>query len=155
MKRYCGDIYKKARVAAGLTQEQAEEMLPISLRTLQAYEGGELKPSEDIVLVMCEAYNADWLAYAYLQSTNELGRKYLPKIDFSSLPSTVLRFQKEMADTSNITGDMIDVTCDGIVDRSEKEVWNGVTKEIKELVGAGLSVLFVQKEKTTVGAAAR
>lgn len=149
MKRSCKNIYKNARLFAGLTIEQAAESIGIAPRTLAGYEKGEYVPPADIVCKMCEVYQTDWLAYQHLQSSNPLGRKYLPEIDFSSLPMMVLRFQKEMADANKVAGDMVEVTCDGKVDEHEREVWDAVTKEIAELVGAGLSVLFAQKEKTT------
>jgi hypothetical protein len=58
-----------------------------------------------------------------------------------------------MADAGKVTGDMVDVTCDGKVDKHEREVWTMVTKEVRELVAAGLAVLFTQKEKATAKAA--
>ena len=124
-------------------------------RTLAGYEKGEYIPPADIVCNMCEAYHTEWLAYQHLQSSNPLGQKYLPEIDFSSLPTTVLRFQKEMADAHQITGDMIEVTCDGKVDKHEFEVWNAVTKEVRELVSAGLALMFIEKEKTPAFAEAK
>lgn len=149
MKKSCKSIYKNARHFAGLTTEEAAGLIGIAPRTLAGYENGEYVPPADIVCKMCEVYHTDWLAYQHLQSSNPLGQKYLPEIDFSSLPMMVLRFQKEMADAGKVAGDMVEVTCDGKVDDQEREVWNRVTKEIRELVGAGLSVLFAQKEKTT------
>jgi transcriptional regulator with XRE-family HTH domain len=149
MKQPCKNIYKSARLFAGLTIERASEMIGVAPRTLAGYEKGEYIPPADIVTKMCEVYRTDWLAYQHLQSSNPLGQKYLPEIDFSNLPMMVLRFQKEMADANKVAGDMVEVTCDGKVEGQEKEVWSRVTKEIRELVGAGLSVLFAQKEKAT------
>jgi len=120
MSKSCVTIYKKARLKAGLTQEQAAEFLGCSVRTLSAYGNGT--PPGDIVCRMCDFYNAPWLAYMYLQSSNPVGQKYLPKIDVSNLPSTVLRFQKEMTDASNVSTEMVEVTCDGVIDGDEKEV---------------------------------
>jgi len=147
MKRYCGDIYRKARDLAGMTQEEAAPLICISTRTLAAYEIGELKPPPETVEKMCEVYGAEWLAYLYFQSTSSLGRRYLPKIDFSNLPITVLRFQKEMVDAEKISGEMVEVACDGVIGYEEKESWQKVEKEVKELVGAGMALLFTQKEK--------
>lgn len=153
MKRDCRNIYKLARISAGLTQEKAAEILHVATRTLASYETGEVIPPADIVCSMCEIYEADWLAYCFLQSSNPVGRKYLPEIDFANLPITVLKFQKEMADASKVSGEMVEVTCDGQIDGEEQNVWGRVTREVKELVGAGLSLLFTQKEKTAMKAA--
>jgi transcriptional regulator with XRE-family HTH domain len=103
MKKTYGNIYKIARVSAGLTQEQASELLHIATRTLGNYEGGEVIPSPETVCAMCEMYGATWLGYMHLQKSNPVGQKYLPEIDFSSLSISVLRLQKEMADVSQIS----------------------------------------------------
>lgn len=148
MKSDCSNIYKKARLNAGLTQETASDLLHVAVRTLAAYESGNVTPPADLVIGMCEQYHADWLAYMYLQSANPVGRKYLPPIDFSNLSTSILRFQKEMSDASRVSSIMIEVACDGRVDGSELEVWEKVTQEIMHLVGAGLALAFAQKEKT-------
>jgi transcriptional regulator with XRE-family HTH domain len=149
------NIYKKARKFAGLTIEKAAEKIGVAPRTLAGYEKGEYTPPADIVCNMCKAYRTDWLAYEHLQGSSPLGQRYLPEIDFSSLPTTVLRFQKEMADAHRIIGDMVEVTCDGKIDKHEFEVWDAVTKEVRELVGAGLALMFVEKEKAPAFAEAR
>lgn len=154
MKKPCKNIYKNARHFAGLTIERASEMIGVSPRTLAGYEKGEYIPPADIVCKMCEVYQADWLAYQHLQSSNPLGQKYLPEIDFSTLPARVLRFQKEMADAGEVAGEMIEVACDGLVDRQEQETWEKITGEVKDLVSAGLALMFTQKEKAAFNEAA-
>lgn len=148
MREQHQNIYREARKFAGLTIEQAAEMIGVAPRTLAGYEKGEYIPPADIVCSMCQTYRAEWLAYQHLQGSNPLGRKYLPEIDFSSLPAQVLRFQKEMADAEGVAGEMIEVACDGQVDKQEAATWHRVTKEVRDLVGAGLALLFTEKEKT-------
>jgi transcriptional regulator with XRE-family HTH domain len=94
MKRSCENIYKNARNFAGLTIERAAELIGVALRTLSGYEKGEYIPPADIVCIMCEVYRADWLAYQHLQSSNPLGQKYLPEIDFSNLPQRSSDFKR-------------------------------------------------------------
>lgn len=147
MKNRCLNIYKTARRIAGLTQEQAAELLYISVRSLAEYEAGRTVPGCDVVCRMIEVYHTDWLGYEHLKQSTQVGQRYLPDIDFTDLAKSVLRLQKEVQDVHRINTEMIMVACDGVVNDHEQEAWERVTKEVMEMVGAGLGVIFHQKEK--------
>ncbi|NLW01214.1 MAG: helix-turn-helix domain-containing protein [Clostridiales bacterium] len=147
MQKQCGNIYKTARKAAGLTQEQAAEMLYISTRSLAEYEAGRTVPPCDVVCRMVEVYGATWLAYMHLKTSSEVGRRFLPDLELSGLPMSVLKLQKEVDDVTNIHRDIVEVVCDGKVDEEEIPKWQNIEKEVMEMVSAGLGMLFSQKEK--------
>lgn len=144
MKRYCENIYKSARKAAGLTQEQAAEQLYISVRSLAEYEAGRTIPSDDIVCRMVEIYGAKHLAYLHLKQSTEVGRRFLPDLHILDLPRSVLRLQKEVADVNDVHQAMVEVACDGTIDGHEHETWQSIEKELMEMIGAGLSVVFAK-----------
>ena len=144
MNKTCINIYKSARESSGLTQECAAGKLNISSRTLSAYENDRIPP-EDIVDKMIELYGFELLAYKHLQMNTLIGQKYLPKINFDDLSINVLRFQKEYSDIEKIKLSMIEIACDGQIDNHEKEGWSIVTKELSELVSAGLALMYTQK----------
>lgn len=144
MKRDCENIYKTARRNAGLTQEEAAERLYISTRSLLEYEAGRTIPPDDVVCRMVEVYGAKHLAYLHLKNATEVGRRYLPDLHIMDLPRSVLKLQKEVKDVTDIHHQMIDVACDGVVDDHEQEVWQEVERELLEMVGAGLSVVFAK-----------
>ena len=54
MDKQSGNIYRNARITAGLTQERWAEYLGISPDSVRKYEGGEMQPSDEIVLRMAE-----------------------------------------------------------------------------------------------------
>lgn len=147
MSRYCGNIYKQAREQAGLTQLQASELLPVSVRTLSEYENGRLLPSDELVIRMIKVYDSDTLGYQHLQRNTLIGRICLPDIEFTGLAQSVLRLQKEMADVEMLKGQMVEVAYDNVVHPYQEDVWSMAEKEVLEMVGAGLGVLFYQKEK--------
>lgn len=147
MRTGCGNIYKIARQSAGMTQEQAAELLHLSVRSLSDYEGNRTIPGCDTVCGMIELYDAGWLAYEHLRQSSEVGRRYLPDIQFVNLAQSVLRLQKEMADVDRIKPDMVEVAYDNVVHPYQEDVWSIAEKEVLEMVGAGLGVLFYQKEK--------
>ena len=144
MKRCCENIYKTARRAAGKTQEQAAEHLYTSVRSLAEYEAGRTIPPDDIVCRMVEIYGAKHLAYLHLKQSTEVGRRFLPELHILDLPRSVLKLQKEVKDVTDIHHHMVDVACDGMVEEHESETWRSIEKELMEMVGAGLSVVFAR-----------
>lgn len=99
---------------------------------------------------MVKVYQADWLGYEHLRSTSELGQKCLPQISLKSISESVLMFQKESNDVERLKPEMIDIVCDGIIDPHEEMRWQNINKELKEFVGAALSIVFHAKKKTSL-----
>ena len=64
-------IYQKARISAGLPQEQAAAALYVSLRTVTAWEQGEREPTNTTVWLMGQAYGTPWLALEHLKISAE------------------------------------------------------------------------------------
>lgn len=144
MQRKYGNIYKNARKAAGMTQEQAAELLYISVRSLAEYEAGRTTPPDDVVCRMVEVYGAKHLAYLHLKQSTEVGRRFLPDLHIMDLPRSVLKLQKEVKDVTDINHRMVDVACDGAIEDHEHDIWQDIEKELLEMVGAGLSVVFAK-----------
>lgn len=141
------NIYKAARKSAGLTQEQAAELLCVSQRSLADYENWKTTPPDDVVCRMIEIYNAPWLGYSHLKYSTDVGRKYLPDINFSDLARAVLRFQKEVRDLETVDRALVEIACDGEIDDTERPKWQTVTKEIKEVVSAAFAILFAEEQQ--------
>lgn len=150
MNNNCKSIYQLARDIAGLTQKDAAEKIGVSVRSLAGYEALRPVPHSDIVKDMVKVYKANWLGYEHLRSTSELGKSCLPKISFKSIAESVLLFQKEVNDLESINNDMINIACDNVIDHHEKGRWNQVTKEIEDVAGAALALVFTQNKKTSL-----
>ena len=137
-------IYQLARNNARLTQEQAAELLHISVRSLADYESGATTPNGDIVNDMVDIYDANWLGYEHLRQSSKVGQRCLPAINITDLAQSVLSLQKESIDVENIKPCMIKIASNGRVDDHEVERWEEVTKEILEMAGAALSVVYTR-----------
>lgn len=137
-------IYQLARNNAGLTQEQVAELLHISVRSLADYESGVTIPNGDIVYDMVDVYDANWLGYEHLRLSTKVGQRCLPAINITDLAQSVLSLQKESIDVENIKPCMIKIASNGRVDDHEVERWEEVTKEILEMAGAALSVVYTR-----------
>lgn len=142
MNESCRNIYQIARNVAGLTQLDAAEKLNVSVRALSNYESGSTVPHSDIVADMSEVYETRWLGYEHLRKSSNLGMNILPEIDFSDIAKSVLVLQKESSDVESVKNCMINIACDNKVDDHETHRWSEVTKEVRELAGAALSVVF-------------
>lgn len=135
-------IYEFARNVAGFTRLQAIERLNISIRSLADYESGKTVPNSDIVADMAEVYRTRWLGYEHLRTSSRLGLEVLPVIKFDDIAKSVLVLQKESSDVEEVRNSMIDIACDGEIEHHEKRRWSEVTKEVRELAGAALSVVY-------------
>lgn len=142
MKRTYRNIYQATRKNTGFSREYAAGMLNVSVRSLADYESGKTIPPDDVVCNMIEIYNSKALAYLHLKCSSEVGRRYLPDIHESDLAQSVLRLHKEVDDLKLVNSDMIEIACDGAVENHEKQRWNNVTKEVNEIAGAALSLIF-------------
>ncbi|MCQ4921520.1 helix-turn-helix domain-containing protein [Tissierella carlieri] len=142
MNESCRNIYQLARNVAGLTQIEAAERLNVSVRSLAHYESGNTTPHGDIVADMAEIYGTRWLGYEHLRLSTKLGKQVLPAIDITDIAKSVLVLQKESGDVENVKPCMIKIACDGNIDKHEEKRWDEVTKEVFEMAGAALSVVF-------------
>lgn len=134
------NIYQTARLAAGLTQERAAELIGVSVRSLAAYEGGERLPADDAVIRMADIYNTQFLAYQHLRNSMELARSVLPDITPQSLAEAVLRLQKEISDFLKIRDTLVDIACDGVITDDEMPLWDKCLMEADE-VGRAITAL--------------
>jgi len=78
------NVYKMGRKYAGLTQEQAAELLNVSVKSVSDYEGERTKVPEDVVIAMAKVYGHPALVWIHLQEYTRFG-DFLPKIQ---LPQT-------------------------------------------------------------------
>ena len=142
MNESCRNIYQLARNVAGLTQIEAAELLSVSLRTLGGYEALNPIPHSDIVHAMVEIYGTKWLGYEHLRLSTQLGKQVLPPINIDDIAKSVLVLQKESSDVEEVKNCMVKIACGGKIDKHEEIRWDEVTKEVFEMAGAALSVVF-------------
>ena len=62
MERKYPNLYQRARLSTGLTQERAAELLGLSPESLKQYEGGKTVPKDETVAKMVEVYSCQWRA---------------------------------------------------------------------------------------------
>lgn len=114
-----GLLLIEARKSAGYTQEQASELLDISVRTLAKYEANQAKPTMDKMNSMVEIYDNEYIGYQYLL-TFKLGQKLLAPIESKSFSETVLSFIASIKKSNKCINDLIEIGADGQISQKEK-----------------------------------
>lgn len=141
MSNNCENLYKVCRVSAGLTQEQAAELLAIAPRTLSDYERDQARVPDDTVARMAEAYNAPLIAYYHLRRFSPLG-KYLPDLQEPQTHGD-MAFQAIIA--RDELGPAVDcikrLVADGVIDSDEQGQFSECITALRRVYGKILSVV--------------
>lgn len=137
------NIYQIARESAGFTQERASELINVSVESLRAYESGRRIPPGDVVIRMVDIYDARYLAYQHLKA-EEVGRKFLPRIEVKDLPSAILKLQKEVNDFLKRRDQLIEITYDGVISPEERPAFDAILKELDDIAAAIMSLECVK-----------
>lgn len=145
MKNEFSNIFRLARKEAGLTQEVATGLLLIKDRsTLVRYENDQVVPNDEMVFQMMYVYGAKWLGYEYLRMYTKIGKSILPPIFRRKIGHLTLMFKKECDDLRDIERDLVRIAYDDEITEDEQEEWERSSKEVEEVVGAGMSLLLTQ-----------
>ena len=96
MDKKCPNLYQRARLSTGMSQERAAELLGLSPESLKQYEGGKTVPKDETVAKMVEVYHLPWLALEHAQATDRLG--VLPEVNVQSLPTAAITLINRVLD---------------------------------------------------------
>ena len=142
------NIYKKARMAAGITQERAAELLDISTRSLADYEAGVRMPSNGLVDSMVTVYNTQILAVQHLRNSAQAARDLIPEVDAMRLPEAVLTLVDAIYDFADdrLDRELIDIARDGVISPDERERFDRVVQKIKAITAASMVVVCAKRE---------
>ena len=143
------NIYQRARRATRLTQEQAAELLDISVESVKAYETDQRLPNNLTVVRMATVYEAPWLALEHLRlSTATLG--VIPEVRVQSLPTAVIALINRAADFREHHRQLLRIAEDGVIDEDERPVFEDIAAELEGLIAAAYSVIYpVEAQKKT------
>lgn len=142
---YTENIYKAARVSAGLTQERAAEKLGISPESIKAYESYSRLPPSNIVDGMCIIYNSIYLAYQHNRiASGEI--KVIPEVEQLDLPRAAIRLINRVLEFADKRQDktLMKIAEDGVVDEAEKPAFDAIVADLDELIRAAMEVKISQ-----------
>ena len=142
MERKYPNLYQRARLSTGLTQERAAELLGLSVESLKQYEGGKTVPKDETVARMVEVYSCPWLALEHAQATDRLG--VLPEVNVQSLPTAAITLINRVLDFAERHRDrqLLRIAEDGIIDEKERPDFDAICRDLDGIVGAALQVKY-------------
>lgn len=137
------NIYQRARKEARLTQEQAAELLSVSVETVKAWEQGQRAPKPEDVERMQSVYEAPWLGLAYTRATCG-GLKVLPEVRLQGLPTAVLTLINRATDLADDYRRLMRIAEDGVIDEREAPEFQRIATSIQGVIAAGYEVLYAE-----------
>ena len=138
------NIYKKARIYACLTQEDAAELLHLSVESIKAYETGQRVPPNATVAAMAELYGTDWLRLEHLAMTAE-ELCVLPQICAQPFVVAVIQL---VGRVSRLPLDqLLRIAEDGVIDEAERPDYDRILPEVDGVAAAALQLKCCEDAK--------
>lgn len=139
-------MYARHRNAAGLTQEKAAELLGCAVRTVQAYESGEIIPPDYVVALMCDVYPAPMLALEHLRASSSMGRALIPEVSRLPLAQAACQLIYQIQDftSKNRPQDLVWISSNGKVDEGEEQIFREIVGELEGIVQASIQLRYAQ-----------
>ena len=146
METKSGNIYRNARVTAGLTQERWSEYLGISPDSVRKYESGEMQPGDDIVLRMAEVSGQLILPYWHLTRKSRVAAAILPELDEElGLPESVLSLLIQIDDfREDGLQKLARIAADGRIDDEEVQPFTKAMEQLMKIVKLAMSLSFIK-----------
>lgn len=143
MNNNTNNIYKNARIKAGLKREPVAEELHIDVRTLDKYESVNGKAPDDIVKQMCLLYDNRFLAFQHLKQS-PLG-EFLPDLENSDFKGATLEMVLKSQDIDDIVLEIVKIASDGKIDDNEKQKWEQAKSKVLQIVSTFAAVILSEK----------
>lgn len=136
-------IYQRARKDACLTQEQAAELLSVSVETVKAWEQRQRVPRPEDVERMQATYGTPWLGLEYTRATCG-GLGVLPELRLQGLPTAVLTLINRAMALADDYRRLMEIAEDGRIDEREAPEFERISENIQRVIAAGFEVLYAE-----------
>lgn len=132
------NIYGRCRRAAGLTQEQAAELLGCGVGTLARWETDIHRPPDTKVMAMCQIYKAPALAVEHLRQSSELAASILPEMHEKPLAQAVLALLSAIRafNAAELDWGLMEIAADGAVSPEERRGFDFLMYRLEGVVEA-------------------
>ncbi len=144
MQDNCGNIYKRARATAGLTQERWAEQLGVSVESVRLYESGSGLPSDEVVTRMIEVAVLPVLGYWHLMNKSRVAAEILPEVRAVPLAQAVVQLLHRIRefDEQHRVRELLSIAEDGQIDSAERDAFDSIVKELDGIVQAAMALKF-------------
>lgn len=145
MDKKCPNLYQRARLSTGMSQERAAELLGLSPESLKQYEGGKTVPKDETVARMVEVYSCPWLALEHAQATDTLG--VMPEVTPRPLPMASIALRNRLQDATGRLDALLRIAEDGVIDEAERPEFDSIVVELRETMAAIYQVIYSGAKK--------
>lgn len=157
MERKYPNLYQRARLSTGMSQERAAELLELSPESLKQYEGGKTVPKDETVAKMVEVYHLPWLALEHAQATDRLG--VMPEVTPRPLPMASIALRNRLQDATGRLDALLRIAEDGVIDDTERPEFDSIVVELRETMAAIYQVIYsgagIKRDRPDVGTSGR
>ena len=155
MEQRCPNLYQRARLSTGMSQERAAELIGLSPESLKQYEGGKTVPKDETVARMVEVYSCPWLALEHAQATDTLG--VMPEVTPRPLPMASIALRNRLQDATGRLDALLRIAEDGVIDETERPEFDSIVVELRETMAAIYQVIYsgAKRERPEGGASKR
>lgn len=155
MDKKCPNLYQRARLSTGMSQERAAELLGLSVESLKQYEGGKTVPKDKTVARMVEVYSCPWLALEHAQATDRLG--VMPEVTPRPLPMASIALRNRLQDATGRLDALLRIAEDGVIDDTERPEFDSIVVELRETMAAIYQVIYsgAKRERPEAGTSER
>lgn len=137
------NIYQTARRRAGWTQEQAAELLDLSVESVKAYETDVRVPPAATVAAMAKAYDSPGLRLEHARRTDELG--IIPEdARPRSFPLAAMQLYNYLLSWAEKRRgrQLLQIAEDGKIDEDERPLYDEIVCELEGIAAALLSLMY-------------
>ena len=147
MEHLSGNIYRNARLTAGLTQERWSEYLGISPDSVRKYESGEMIPGDEVVIRMTEVSGQMILPYWHLTHKSRIAASILPEIEEEqALPQAVLGLLIQIEDFQDSgMKNLLRIAADGKIDLTEERDYDEALAQLSELIRRAYAIGYAKE----------
>lgn len=138
-----GNIYRTARMLAGMTQERWAEAVGVDVRSIQRYEQGETTPDDDTVSMMATISAHPVLCYWHMTRRSQLG-DVLPEVERVPLPQAVVQVLCAISEFSQRQYRLLQLAEDGKISADEQLDWCGITAQMDHVIKAALQLKYAE-----------
>ena len=134
MERKYPNLYQRARLSTGMSQERAAELLGLSPESL-----------DETVAKMVEVYHLPWLALEHAQATDTLG--VMPEVTPRPLPMASIALRNRLQDATGRLDALLRIAEDGVIDEAERPEFDDIVLELRDTMAAIYQVIYSGAKK--------
>lgn len=113
-------FYQLCREEAGLTREQASELMEgVSSSRIEKIEYEQQEPESYDIIQMADCYKRPDICNYYCAHKCKIGERYVPEIKMTDLPEVVLETIGSLNEIYPMTNNLIQISRDGIISDNE------------------------------------